>query len=948
MASNRVVKVSLLADVSGFMGNLAKARAATSDFAKGIAAESQRNKADFEEVGQGVGAVGIAAAAGVGVAIAKFAEFDQQMSFIQAATHETTGNMNLLRQAAVDAGASTVYSATEAGGAIEELAKAGISTANILDGGLSGSLDLAAAGGLEVADAATIAATALTQFGLSGADIPHVADLLAAGAGKAQGSVQDLGAALNQSGLVANQTGLTIEETTGTLAAFAAAGLTGSDAGTSFKTMLQALTPSSKEAADLMDELGISAYDAQGNFIGMEKFAGVLKDGLSGLSKEQQNATLKTIFGSDAVRAASVIFENGADGIGTWIDAVDDSGYAADTAAQRLDNLQGDLEGLGGAFDTVMINIGSQADGASRAVVQMATAIVQSFTNMSGPSQALALQVGGLVTVFGLAGGAALVAIPKLVAFKAALETLSAEAPKTAAAIGKVKLAFVGLTGLAIAAWAGQTVSSFIDSAQQSLGLKKSVDELYKSLAKLESKQTITAQFNLKSAGIDTGVSGLSQLTNMGGFSDALKFSKEAAANFSDFMPVLKLLGNGTIDTTRRVQDLDAAMARLVSDGKAEEASAAWEELVAQTDGSAESLARLKGMFGQYTEAAGGATSTTSGLATEQENAAAASLMNEEALDSLSGKATDATVDIDTLADAIRGFGSAQLDANAAARDFEAAIDAQVEILQKQRDAYAEANGTLDGFTSSLDISTAEGRENQAALDAIAQAALNTAAATIKQTGDQDAATAAISRGRAALIEALGQFGITGAAADAYADTLGLIPSNIPTAVELNGVDAAEARLAYLTRNRNISITTTVNSPNGAAFSDARASAGSANGNIFAYANGGFPTGIYAGRAGSIHKFAEPETRWEAYISGKPGQERRNIGIWADAGKRLGVFGGSTKAYASSMPSMGAQITRAVTASMGSNNTFYGYYPKDIIRDLSRKQSQALALYGDN
>ena len=76
-----------------------------------------------------------------------------------------------------------------------------------------------------MADAAGIAATALKTFKLEGEDMAHVADLLAAGAGKAMGDVTDLSAALNQSALVANATGLSIEETTAGLAAFASQGL---------------------------------------------------------------------------------------------------------------------------------------------------------------------------------------------------------------------------------------------------------------------------------------------------------------------------------------------------------------------------------------------------------------------------------------------------------------------------------------------------------------------------------------------------------------------------------------------------------------------------------------------------------------------------------------------------------------------------------------------------
>src|SRR5206468_10368787 len=189
--------------------------------------------------------------------VAKSREFEKAMSAVQAATGATASTMGDLRAAAIKAGADTMYSATEAAQGITEMAKAGVSAKDIMGGGLTGVLSLAAAGQLEVADAAGIASTAMTQFRLSGAQLPHVADLLAAGAGKAMGSVDDLGQALNQAGLVASSAGLNIEETTGTLAAFASAGLVGSDAGTSMKTMLQALQAPSSKAAQVMSDLGI-------------------------------------------------------------------------------------------------------------------------------------------------------------------------------------------------------------------------------------------------------------------------------------------------------------------------------------------------------------------------------------------------------------------------------------------------------------------------------------------------------------------------------------------------------------------------------------------------------------------------------------------------------------------------------------------------------------------
>lgn len=119
-------------------------------------------------VGDTAGKMGLVAAAGLGVIVAASANFESAMPSVAAATHESKQNMDLLREAALRAGAETVYSASEAAGAVESLAKAGVSTKDILEGGLDGALSLAAAGQLEVADAADIAATALTQFRLSG------------------------------------------------------------------------------------------------------------------------------------------------------------------------------------------------------------------------------------------------------------------------------------------------------------------------------------------------------------------------------------------------------------------------------------------------------------------------------------------------------------------------------------------------------------------------------------------------------------------------------------------------------------------------------------------------------------------------------------------------------------------------------------------------------------
>jgi TP901 family phage tail tape measure protein len=363
---------------------MSRAAAATLGLGGSVDDTARRTSGGLGRIGQ-AGMIGTGLlVAGFGSAVAKSMEFETAMSAVSAATGATGDALAELRETAMRAGAATQYSAKEAADGITEMSKAGVSAADIMGGGLDGALALAAAGQIDVARAAELASAAMTQFGLSGADLPHVADLLAAGAGKALGSVDDLGQALNQAGLIADAAGLSIDETTAGLAAFASAGLLGSDAGTSLKTMLQALQAPSGKSAELMDELGLKMYDANGNMLGLAEMAGQLQDKLGGLTEEQRNAALAQIFGSDAVRAANVLYREGAAGIEDWTEKVNDQGFAADQAAKLNDNLKGDLERLGGAFDTLLISVGSGTQGPLRVLAQMLTGIVDVVGDVVG------------------------------------------------------------------------------------------------------------------------------------------------------------------------------------------------------------------------------------------------------------------------------------------------------------------------------------------------------------------------------------------------------------------------------------------------------------------------------------------------------------------------------------------------------------------------------------
>lgn len=397
MAENKNIVIRLMADTASYEAAMTRAGSTAKTVASGMEHTGRKSAL----IASGMTAAGLAVAA-FGVAAVKMAaDFDQQMSTVQANTGATSAQMDQLRAAAIEAGASTVYSASDSADAINDLGKAGMSVTDILTGGLSGALNLAASDGMAVGDAAEYMANALSMFHLKGSQASQVADTLAAGAGKAVGNVSDFGEALNNCGAQANSFGMNIQETTGVLALFAQNGTIGAEAGTQLNSMLMKLAAPSAEAANTMKELGISAYDAQGHFVGMANFAGQLQKAEKNLTDEQRNQANATIFGSYAIKAANYLYEAGESGVNKWTKAVSESGYAAEQAAAKNNNLKGDLENLGGSMESLMISVGEGAQGPLRKMVQGLDTLVDAFAGLPSGAQQTIVVMASLAGVFG-------------------------------------------------------------------------------------------------------------------------------------------------------------------------------------------------------------------------------------------------------------------------------------------------------------------------------------------------------------------------------------------------------------------------------------------------------------------------------------------------------------------------------------------------------------------
>lgn len=397
MAENKNIVIRLMADTASYEAAMTRAGSTARTVASGMEHTGRKSAL----IASGMTAAGLAVAA-FGVAAVKMAaDFDQQMSTVQANTGATSAQMDQLRAAAIEAGASTVYSASDSADAINDLGKAGMSVTDILNGGLSGALNLAASDGMAVGDAAEYMANALSMFHLKGSQASQVADTLAAGAGKAVGNVSDFGEALNNCGAQANSFGMNVQETTGVLALFAQNGTIGAEAGTQLNSMLMKLAAPSTEASNTMKELGISAYDAQHHFVGMANFAGQLQKAEKNLTDEQRNQANATIFGSYAIKAANYLYEAGESGVNKWTKAVSESGYAAEQAAAKNNNLKGDLENLGGSMESLMISVGEGAQGPLRKMVQGLDTLVDAFAGLPSGAQQTLVVMASLAGVFG-------------------------------------------------------------------------------------------------------------------------------------------------------------------------------------------------------------------------------------------------------------------------------------------------------------------------------------------------------------------------------------------------------------------------------------------------------------------------------------------------------------------------------------------------------------------
>ncbi|AHZ50947.1 phage tail tape measure protein [Bacillus thuringiensis] len=458
------------------------------------------------QIGMVFGGMTYAIGRGLKSAVEESMNFEQQMANVKAVSGSTGEEMKKLSELAVNMGETTKYSSVQAGQGIEELIKAGVSLTDIINGGLEGALNLATAGELELGEAAEIASTALNAFKADHLSVADAANILSGAANASATDVRELKYGLAASSAVAAGAGMTFKDTATTLAVFAQNGLKGSDAGTSLKTMLMRLNPTTKEAYNQMKDLGLITYNAQAGFdflvkngvtpasrsVGdietalegyvmktegakkwnkkcettfrelatssaflsskfydqqghiqsLENISGTLHESMKDLTDQQRSMALETLFGSDAVRGATILFKEGANGVNSMWDAMSKV-TAAEVAATKIDTLKGRLTLLDSAFSTMKKTIGDALAPVVSVFVAGLQKLVDGFNSLPGPVQKAIAITGGIVlaltavaTVIGVIMGAIGMVVSGIGSLAIAMGVATAATSVTGAVLG--------------------------------------------------------------------------------------------------------------------------------------------------------------------------------------------------------------------------------------------------------------------------------------------------------------------------------------------------------------------------------------------------------------------------------------------------------------------------------------------------------------------------------
>lgn len=338
-----------------------KVKKSQEEIAKVNTALEQNNTSIGNTKKQLAGVIGTAAALGAAIyagPVKKSRELEAQMSTVKAISNATTEDMTRLTDMAKHMGATTQFTAVEAGKALEYMAMAGWKTDQML-GGLPGIMNLAAASGEDLGQVSDIVTDALTAFNMTADQSGRFADVLAQASSNANTNVSMMGSTFQKVAPVAGALGYSVEDMSLGIGLMANASIKAEVAGTSLKTALANMAKPTKQMQAYMDKYGISLTNADGSMKTFREVIDNLRSSLGGLSESEQVAAATAIFGKESFAGMLAIVNASDADFKKLSDSVNNAAGAAERMAQiKLDNFEGKVTLLKSAFEGLQIALG--------------------------------------------------------------------------------------------------------------------------------------------------------------------------------------------------------------------------------------------------------------------------------------------------------------------------------------------------------------------------------------------------------------------------------------------------------------------------------------------------------------------------------------------------------------------------------------------------------------
>jgi TP901 family phage tail tape measure protein len=381
------------------------------DSSKALAAFANLNKhigkigRSLSSAGTKIAAVGAAATAPFAAAIRSGAVYESALLNIQASTGATAGELEKLKAASMQMSAALGKGPSEVAGGFLELLKAGMSVEQVLGGAGQAALEFASVGQMDVASAAVVMSDAMSVFAV---DASTAANTISSAADASSTSIELMAQSMSQVSAVAAIANQSIDDTSAALAILANAGVKGSDAGTSLKTMLMRLMAPADDAIGALGQLGLSVASfrsADGQMKPLVDIIGTLNGALGGMDQVAKDDIFRRLFGSDAIRAAAILTSTGVEGFGAMRDAMGNAMPVGEKYKILMSGLAGAGSVVMAAMERLAVAVSEAVAPALQSVARSAAGVLGWMTDFAKNNKELVRNMGmASVAVLGLGG----------------------------------------------------------------------------------------------------------------------------------------------------------------------------------------------------------------------------------------------------------------------------------------------------------------------------------------------------------------------------------------------------------------------------------------------------------------------------------------------------------------------------------------------------------------